>query len=780
MPPGPVLSVVVPAHDEAANLERLVGEVRAALAPTGIAWELLVVDDGSTDGTPALLARLATDEPRLRPLRLAERSGQTAALVVGFHAARGTLVATLDADLQCAPAELPALLDALGDADLACGIRTGRNDPPTRRLASLLANGTRRLFLAPRLRDLACPLRVFRDDALPRVLALGPLFDGAHRWLPALFHLAGLRVVQRPIPHLPRLAGTSKYTTRGRLAPIARELLTVLGIAARRSWRWRAGLAALLLGVAALPFLHGLGAWPLLEPDEARNAEVAREMLEAGTWSVPHFNGLPYLDKPVLLFWMIAAGFQALGTGELAARLPSALAALATVGLTYRIARRLLDLRRAIVAAAVVSSAPLVLAFGRTAIFDMPLTALMTAALLCLLASRASVRPAAWLAAAGLAMGLATLTKGPVGLAVPLVAWLAARGVLPAPRRRPEPPGILGGVAVWAAVVLPWLLLVLRQQPDFLRYAFVDETLLRFSSTARFHRGAPVWYYAGVLAWALGGWGIVLAAVAPALLRRWRAGGADAPAIAFAVRAAVAIVVFFTLSASKRPAYILPAMVPLALLVAIGVAAETARAATALRLLARVLAVAGACGVAVVLAGRVPAMRALGAVSPTVLLAGGGFLVAWGLVTLLATRGRPAIAIAACALLAPGFGMAVLRPLGTWAESRSSRGLAARIEPGARVVCFETFRTGLPFYLRRAVVLATDGTQLTSNYVAAQRRRLPPSQHLVASGRVVEALQDGTYAVISPPDGHRLQRLTAHRLVPVYADHHSVLLRAEG
>src|SRR5207253_906211 len=117
MTPGVTLSVVVPAHDEAANLARLVDEVRTAL-----------------DG-----------------------------------------------------------------AALACGVRAARRDPPTRRLASALANAARRLFLAPRLRAMACPLRVFRAYALRRVGARGPLFEGAHRWLPALFHLAGARVVQRPV-----------------------------------------------------------------------------------------------------------------------------------------------------------------------------------------------------------------------------------------------------------------------------------------------------------------------------------------------------------------------------------------------------------------------------------------------------------------------------------------------------------------------------------------------------------------------------------------------------
>ena len=234
MPPTLDLSLVVPAHDEVENLERVVSEVHSALDPTALRWELVIVDDGSTDGSAALLDRLAASEPRLRVVKLAQQSGQTAALRAGFEVVAGRLIATMDADLQCPPSDLPLLLEALGDADMACGVRTGRRDPPSRKLASTLANGARRLFLAPDLRDLAGPLRVFRRDALVHVTTRWPLFDGAHRWLPALFQLAGLHVVQRPVSHLPRTAGTSNYTTRGRLLPIGRELIQVLHLRTAR------------------------------------------------------------------------------------------------------------------------------------------------------------------------------------------------------------------------------------------------------------------------------------------------------------------------------------------------------------------------------------------------------------------------------------------------------------------------------------------------------------------------------------------------------------------
>src|SRR5258706_2983570 len=146
MPPTSDLSLVVPAHDEVDNLERVVVEVRAALDPTALRWELVIVNDGSTDGSAALLDPLAASEPRLRIVNLAHQSGQTAALRAGSAVPTGHLIGTMDADLQCPPSELPLLLEAIGDADMACGIRTGRHDPPSRKLASKMANCVRRVF----------------------------------------------------------------------------------------------------------------------------------------------------------------------------------------------------------------------------------------------------------------------------------------------------------------------------------------------------------------------------------------------------------------------------------------------------------------------------------------------------------------------------------------------------------------------------------------------------------------------------------------------------------
>jgi len=362
---------------------------------------------------------------------------------------------------------------------------------------------------------------------------------------------------------------------------------------------------------------------------------------------------------------------------------------------------------------------------------------------------------------------------------VPLLAWFAARGALPRPARPSGAGPILAGVAVAALVVVPWLAVVERQHPGFLRYALHDETLLRLSSTARFHRGGHAYYYLETLAWAFGTWGVLLGALAPALVRRWRAGGHDAALVAFAVRAAGVLVVFFTCSASKRPHYILPALVPLALLAAVGIAAEPERALVVVRAIGRWTVLAGAVALAAALVGFEGRGGNFDVLAPQVLAPAGLFLLGWGAAAALGWR--PVGALVACALFAPGLGFVLFRPLGAWAETRSSRQLATYIEPGAPVICFETFRESLPFYLGRPVVLLSDNARaLASNYV--KHLRLGASDGLVPEGSLGVLLDHGSrpYVLASRWNVGRLTRMSPRPLVPVQSDRRSILFRPRG
>jgi dolichol-phosphate mannosyltransferase len=210
-PSAPLVSVVVPVRNEAENIAPLIGEIRAALAGdtlAGGAFEIVYVDDGSTDATPAALRACAADGLVVRRHRTS--CGQSAAIVSGVKAARGTWIATLDGDGQNDPADIPRLLARAIETEgraLIAGHRVNRKDSSKKRWASRWANGIRARLLRDATPDTGCGLKVF-----PRDVFLGlPHFDHMHRYLPALFLRAGLSVESVPVNHRPRLRGTSNY-----------------------------------------------------------------------------------------------------------------------------------------------------------------------------------------------------------------------------------------------------------------------------------------------------------------------------------------------------------------------------------------------------------------------------------------------------------------------------------------------------------------------------------------------------------------------------------------
>jgi dolichol-phosphate mannosyltransferase len=211
------LSVIVPVFNEAGNLLPLLEEIHATLETHGD-FEVIFVDDGSIDETPALLTAALADHARLRVLRHARRSGQSAALRSGVEAARGDWIVTLDGDGQNDPADIPVLLRQVREQGLTghwllAGWRTRRQDSGLKRLSSRLANGLRRRLLRDATPDTGCGLKLF-----PRATFLAlPWFDHMHRFLPALVLCAGGRVISVPVSHRPRREGRSKYGVHNRL-----------------------------------------------------------------------------------------------------------------------------------------------------------------------------------------------------------------------------------------------------------------------------------------------------------------------------------------------------------------------------------------------------------------------------------------------------------------------------------------------------------------------------------------------------------------------------------
>ena len=218
-----LLSIVIPLKDERDNLEPLYRQIRDALA-AGPAWEAVFVDDGSSDGTFAVLEELAAADPRVKVVRLRRNFGQSAAMQAGIDAAAGDVIATMDGDLQNDPRDLPLLLAKLDEGyDVVLGERAGRQDGfLLRKLPSRLANRLIRRVTGLPFRDFGCTLRVMR-----RELAQGlKLYGEMHRFVPVLAQQQGARIAQIPVRHHPRRAGVSKYSI-GRTGRVLLDLLTV-------------------------------------------------------------------------------------------------------------------------------------------------------------------------------------------------------------------------------------------------------------------------------------------------------------------------------------------------------------------------------------------------------------------------------------------------------------------------------------------------------------------------------------------------------------------------
>jgi len=223
MEDAPYLSLVIPCYNEQENVPTLLERVGASLAQVGKPFEVILVDDGSTDSTPRLLSEGMAKYPWLRVLRMAKNGGQSAAFEAGFGAARGQVIATIDADLQNDPEEIPRLLPMLDNYDMVTGWRKDRQDTGFRRWQSRQANRIRNWITEETVNDSASSLKIYKAHAVKGL----KLFRGAHRFFPTLVKMRGYTVYETPVKHSHRFAGTAKYGFRNRALRAFIDLLAV-------------------------------------------------------------------------------------------------------------------------------------------------------------------------------------------------------------------------------------------------------------------------------------------------------------------------------------------------------------------------------------------------------------------------------------------------------------------------------------------------------------------------------------------------------------------------
>jgi 4-amino-4-deoxy-L-arabinose transferase-like glycosyltransferase len=545
----------------------------------------------------------------------------------------------------------------------------------------------------------------------------------------------------------------------------------------------------------------GLGHLPLLQPDEGRNAEVAREMKHSGAWLVPTYNGVDYLDKPAFYFKAVALSLAAFGTNETAARLPSSLFGVALVVMTWAFCRRVYgSARLACLAAIVTATMPLFFAHARIVIFDMALAFFVCGAIFAgFLAEEAEGRPRRnWYLLASAAAGLATLVKGPVGFLIPMLVLLAVQPLL---GRRGAWKRLLAPLnwVVFFAVALPWFVGLCLKRPDFLHYGLVQESFQRFTDTKAFHRGKPFYYYALIVAGTFFPWSLLLP---EAVLVTWRLRLARHRADLLCVVWSLLTVLFFSISRSKQPAYILSVCVSCGILVArmcdAAMADPQGRLARLLRRGTLALGTVCLAGlVAMIWAARHPAkvsplLPALSEDVPT-----HAWLMAASLAAVLAIsvlgilRRNVSACFLSLAVLSPLLVAMNYRGIDLAMAPRSARAAAellGKLPADTEIASLECFPIGTPFYLDRTLTLiSADGSELTSNYVLSLLKKPAPwPPNIVPVSEFETWLQSRSkpvYLIVRAGEQARLEAIASPRgaiVEPLTRRYCGALLPARG
>ena len=217
------ISIVIPLYNEIENLVLLDQEITKNINPLNKSYEVILIDDGSIDGSSELIRELQKTNSNLRLIRFGHNHGQTAAFAAGFDKARGDIIVTMDADLQNSPSDIPLLLTAIKDYDVVCGWRHKRNDPWIKKISSKVANSVRNSLSEESIADTGCSLKAFRRVCFKNI----KLYNGMHRFFPTLMKMEGFSVTQVKVGHYPRIHGHSKYNISNRLFASFKDLLAI-------------------------------------------------------------------------------------------------------------------------------------------------------------------------------------------------------------------------------------------------------------------------------------------------------------------------------------------------------------------------------------------------------------------------------------------------------------------------------------------------------------------------------------------------------------------------
>jgi len=568
---GRRLSLIIPAWNEEEAIVQAVREATTALASYTKTYEIIVVDDGSTDATPELVRAESTINPAVRLVQQPANLGYGAALRAGFEAAHYELVAFTDADCQFDLADLEYMLPLADRYDIVSGYRMNRQDSVLRRFYSWGYNTLIQFLLGSPIRDIDCALKVFHRQQLQTILPETDNFF-ANTDMLTRAQADGLSVVDVGVHHRPRAAGHSKVSIK----EVPKTLHTLLpfwwtrtlfasrdGAATESMGRCWPALVFFVL-IAGVMLFRNLS-FPLTEPDEGRYAEIPREMLSSGDWIVPRLHHEPYLDKPPLFYWLCASSYTVFGPSEWAARLVPATAAFLTMLCTFLFGRRILGNRSALFGLIVSTLCIGFIYSGRFLVMDSLLTFFVALSLFTAFEAIHDDRLHwFWWTVSAIACGFGMLTKGPVALVL-LVPPVLAHIWLSQSRVRPN-------VTAWAVyglvafgIAVPWYAAIIARDPSFAYHFFLEQNVTRF--LAGVNHPQPVWFYLPVVVLGWMPWGLLLFSVGIFLFHRSRSFRSIRPvSLGYFVLWAGWCLLFFSLSRGKLPTYILPAFPAIALL----------------------------------------------------------------------------------------------------------------------------------------------------------------------------------------------------------------------